>query len=195
MKQRIAIYARTSTDDQTTGLEAQLMACREYCKRESIVDIIEFTDNGVSGKEDSRPALDEMLTEVRAGTINRILVYSLSRLSRNIIASHLLIEEFNSIGVELLSCTETLETDTPEGRLLYGLLALMNQFFREDGARKTKNGLKNAKLKGKKLGQKQIYDYGPILAMIDQGVRPGEVAKRLRVSRSAVYRAIKSRTK
>ena len=191
---RLAIYARTSTDKQETGLEAQLMACTDWCKRESVDEPLVYQDDGVSGKEDSRPALDSMLGAIDAGEIDRVLVYSLNRLSRSLITSMKMIEEFRSKGVALISCTETIDMDTPEGRLLIGILAVLGQFQREDIVRKVKNGLENAKRKGVRIGRKKERDDGAILELIDRGMKPAQVAEQLHISRGKVARAIAART-
>jgi site-specific DNA recombinase len=191
---RLAIYARTSTDKQETGLEAQLMACTDWCKRESIDEPMIYQDDGVSGKEDSRPALDSMLGAIDQGEIDRVLVYSLNRLSRDLIRCMQMLQEFKAKGVTLISCTETIDLDSPEGRLLVRILAVLAEFQREDIVRKVKNGLENAKRKGVKLGPKQKRVDAPILELLDQGVKPTQVAEQLGITRGAVYRAIRARS-
>lgn len=62
MKNRICLYARVSTDTQTTGLESQAHAPRPYCKLNGIHEAELFTDENQSGAKSSRPALDRMLT-------------------------------------------------------------------------------------------------------------------------------------
>lgn len=171
------------------------MACRDYCKREGVTDALEFCDDGESGNNESRPAFDRMLAAIDREEIDRVLVYCLNRLSRRVSHSYLLIEEFRSKGVTLISCTETIDTDSPEGRLLFGILAVFAQFQREDIVRKVRNGLENAKRKGVKLGRKQERDDGPILGLLDRGLSPTEVARELGVSRGSIYRAMRARTK
>lgn len=195
MPKKLAIYVRTSTDKQDTGLEAQLMACKDFCAREAITEYITFADADESGNKEHRPAFDQMRAAAERGEIDRVLVYCLNRLSRRVSHSYLLAEEFRRCGVTLLSCTETIDTDTPEGRLLFGILAVFAQFQREDIVRKVKNGLENARRKGKKLGRKQSREDGPILELIDAGKTPTEVAQSLRIDRTAVYRALRTRAK
>ena len=79
----VAIYARTSTNLQTTGLESQLHALKLYCESKGITEYQVYTDAGVSGSKSSRPGLDQMLVDAKAGFISQIVTYSLSRLSRS----------------------------------------------------------------------------------------------------------------
>lgn len=169
------------------------MACKDYCKRESISDFLIFQDSDESGDKAHRPAFDEMRAACERGEIDRVLVYCLNRLSRRVSHSYVLIEEFRQRGVVLLSCTETIDTDTPEGRLLFGILAVFAQFQREDIVRKVKNGLENARRKGVKLGRKQTRDDGAIWVALDAGKSPKEAAELNGVSLRSVYRAISSR--
>ncbi len=191
----LAIYVRTSTEKQDTGLEAQLMACKDYCAREGITDFVVFSDDDESGDKEHRPAFDEMNAAIDRGEIDRVLVYCLNRLSRRVAHSYLMIEEFKIKGVQLLSCTETIDTDTPEGRLLFGILAVFAQFQREDIVRKVKNGLENAKRKGVKLGRRKTRVDGPIIALLDEGATPTNIAQTLGIDRTAVYRVMKARAK
>lgn len=192
MEKKTAIYARTSTEKQDTGLEAQLMACKEFCAREGITDYEVFSDADESGALQSRPQLDRMLSLVDKSEIGTVLVYSVNRLSRDTVQSLLLVARFQAKGVRLLSCTETIDLESPEGRLLYAILAAFAQFAREDTVRKVKNGIENARQKGVKLGRKKTRDDEAILALAGEGLSPSDIAASLGVSRGAVYRALKA---
>lgn len=198
---KLAIYVRTSTDKQDTGLEAQLMACKDFCAREGVSGYVVFSDEDESGDKEHRPAFDELVAAIDRGEIDRVLVYCLNRLSRRVSHHYLLIEQFRGKGVTLLSCTETIDTDTPEGRLLFGILAVFAQYQREDIVRKVNNGLENARRKGKVGGRPRTKggkkDAPPrpderILELAAQGVKPTQIAAQLEVSRGAVYRVLKA---
>ncbi len=193
MEKKLAIYVRTSTEKQDTGLEAQLMACKDFCAREGITEFEVFSDDDESGDKEHRPAFDRMQEACEKGEIHSVLVYCLNRLSRRVAHSYLMVEEFRSRGIRLLSCTETLDTDTPEGRLLFGILAVFAQFQREDIVRKVRNGLENARRKGVKLGRKQTRNDASIWEALDRGLTPTEAARELGISRGAVQRASKAR--
>lgn len=103
IKKNTALYARVSTGNQGSGLEAQVRALRNYCNQKGIEDILLFTDENQSGVKSSRPALDKMMKYVRSREIDRVIVYSFSRYARS--TSHLLsaLEEFKKLGVEFVS--------------------------------------------------------------------------------------------
>jgi DNA invertase Pin-like site-specific DNA recombinase len=192
VEKKTAIYVRVSTDKQENGLEAQLMACKEYCAREGITNYEVFSDFDESGGKTSRPEFDRMLSLVDKNEIRAVLVYCNNRLTRDTVQAMLLAAEFRTKGIPLLSCSETNDLTTPEGRLLYGMLAVVAQYQREDIVRKVNNGLDNAKRKGVKLGRKKTRDDEAILALAGEGLSPSDIAATLDISRGAVYRALKA---
>ena len=99
MNQKTALYCRVSTGNQSTGLEAQVRALRDYCGRYNVTDYVIYEDEHQSGVKSSRPALDRMMNDVRAGLIDKVIVYSFSRYARSV--THLLraLEEFKRLSV------------------------------------------------------------------------------------------------
>lgn len=74
-KKVTALYARTSTSMQASGLDAQVRALRRYCAQKEITDYVIYEDDGISGAKASRPALDRMMKDVEEGKIERVVVY------------------------------------------------------------------------------------------------------------------------
>jgi len=170
-------YARVSSAHQSTGLEAQVRALKDYCHRNGIENIKIFQDENQSGTKSSRPALDQMMKEVRNGGASSVIVYSFSRYARSV--THLLqaLEEFKAIGVRFISITEQVDTESPLGRALFTILASIAQLERDILAERVRNGLHNAKMKGIKIGRKKT--------------RPSELIRTLRRAGFS-YRSISS---
>lgn len=170
MKKKICLYARVSTDQQSTGLEAQVRALREYCRLNNITDVELFTDENQSGAKSSRPALDRMMSMVRNKEIEKVICYSLSRLGRS--TTHLLklMDEMNNCGVKFISLSERLETETPAGRMIFTVLAAVSQLERELIAERVRNGLANARAKGKLIGRKKMRDSHLIRSLLKAGM-------------------------
>lgn len=126
-----AIYCRTSTHLQATGLESQLHALKVHCEAKEITDIRIYTDAGVSGAKASRPGLDQLLADARAGLISNVLTYSLSRLSRS--TSHLLqtLELLKSLRIGFISLSEAIDLSTPMGLMVVTVLGAVAQLERE----------------------------------------------------------------
>jgi DNA invertase Pin-like site-specific DNA recombinase len=194
-ERRPACYGRTSTFKQDKGLEAQERALREWCKVNGYRDALEFKDSGISGMKMSRPELDRMMSEVRAGKIHTVIVYSFSRFARS--TKHLLatLEELRKLGVKFKSMTENFDTDTPMGEAMFGIIAVIAKLERDLTAERVRNGLKNARAKGKKLGRPKTA--GKKVAKVLElraTMEPNAIAEQLGISRASVYRMLKAGT-
>ena len=149
----VVLYARTSTADQTT--ETQLIALDEYCSRMKYVIKDRYVDNGFSGKDDKRPEFERLLNDIRDNRVSCVVVYKLDRIGRSL--QHLLnlFEEFKNQGVEFISITQNINTQTPEGKMFWQMLGVFAEYERELIVARTKAGLHRAVRQGKILGRPQ----------------------------------------
>lgn len=186
---KAAIYARVSTTNGQS-VEPQLADLRRLAEARGFEIVEEYCDEGVSGAKDSRPALDKMLVDARRGRFKVLLVWKLDRLGRSI--SHLvrLLEDFSSLGVELVSFSEGLDFTTSHGKLLYSLLSAFAEFERDCIRERVKAGLRNARAKGKRLGRpRRLVDTTRIAALRAQGRGWKAISCELGVGVSTVLRA------
>ena len=148
---KIGLYARVSKEEQ--NIETQLVALRDFCQRNNYQIVEEYLDNGISGATDNRPAFNKLLEDMRAGKINCVLVYKLDRIGRSL--QHLLnlFEEFKNRGVEFISLTQNINTNTPEGKMFLRMLMVLAEYERELIVSRINSGLERARLEGKKLGR------------------------------------------
>ena len=152
MKQlKTGLYARVSKNEQ--NIETQLVALRDFCKRENIEIVKEYLDNGISGATDNRPSFNALLGDIRVGKINCVLVYKLDRIGRSL--QHLLnlFEEFKNMGVEFISLTQNINTNTPEGKMFLRMLMVLAEYERELIVSRINSGLDRARAEGKTLGR------------------------------------------
>jgi len=73
MNSRVAVYARVSTSDQST--ESQLLDLRRYVRERGWLLFNEYTDNGISGTKDNRPALKELMNDAKKRRFDTVLVW------------------------------------------------------------------------------------------------------------------------
>src|SRR6266516_1771686 len=136
---RCAIYTRKSSEHNLdlvfTSLDAQHEACQAYIKSQAHEGWQaipgRYDDGAFSGASLDRPAVQKLLADVRAGTIDIVLVYKVDRLTRSLADFAKLIELFDAHGVSFVSVTQSFNTSSSMGRLTLNVLLSFAQFERE----------------------------------------------------------------
>lgn len=167
---RVAIYVRVSTQEQAKegySVGEQTDRLRKFCEAHGWIIVKVYVDAGHSGANTDRPALQEMIEDMKAGKLDKVLVYKLDRLSRSQKDTLELIEDvFLPNNCDFESMTEKLDTSTPQGRLFLGILAAFAQLEREMIKERMSMG-RYARIKeGKWQGGARVpygYDYEPAL--------------------------------
>src|SRR5919204_6867969 len=153
---RCAIYTRKSTEYNLelafTSLDAQREACEAYIKSQAHEGWRPipggYDDGAFSGASLNRPALQRLLADVRAGTIDIVLVYKVDRLTRSLADFTKLIELFDAHGVSFVSVTQSFNTSSSMGRLTLNVLLSFAQFERELIGERVRDKIAASKRKG-----------------------------------------------
>jgi len=123
-----AIYLRQSADKKDSiSIETQLEKCLSESKKEYMV----FSDKGFSGKNTNRPQFQKMLSMVKNGNVQRIIVYRIDRFSRSIADFSALWQVLSANNVEFVSVNERFDTSTPIGRAMLYIIMSFAQLERE----------------------------------------------------------------
>ncbi len=159
--QRVALYARVSTGDQTTA--QQLHALREWAERRGFdlddeTEVLEFVDDSQSGRKRDRPALARMLKAVNQGKVDAVVVVRLDRLARSLHHMVTLAEEFRAVEVSLVSLSEGFDTSTPAGRAMFGMCGVFAELEADLTRERTVAGVARAVREGKRLGRPPALD-------------------------------------
>lgn len=142
---RAAIYVRVSTDDQASegyGLDVQFERCRAQIVVKGWTNAGEYQDAGISGTKDAsqRPGLAAVLEAAHNGEIDAVIVLALDRLGRNTRLVLELVETFAGLGVDIVSCKESLDTSTPQGKFVLTMFAALAQLERDTIIGRTTDG-------------------------------------------------------
>ena len=169
-KRKACLYARVSTNDQTSGLESQVRALKDYCRINSIDEFEIFSDEGISGTKASRPALDRMMKAVRDNEVECVGVYSFSRFARS--TTHMLagLEEMKKTNTNFVSLTDKVDTNSPIGKAIFVIISAIAALERDLIVERVKNGLANARAKGKQIGRKKLRDSNLIRSLLKAGM-------------------------
>ena len=143
-----------STNEQNAAM--QLEELRDYCRRRQWLIAKEFTDAGVSGSKEMRPALNRLLYDAKRRKFDAVLVYRYDRFARSLRQLVNALTEFDALGIHSVSLHEGVDTSTPNGRLVFGIFASIAEFERELSRSRGRSGLAAAKAKGKRLGRPKV---------------------------------------
>jgi site-specific DNA recombinase len=129
-------YLRVSTKDQAErggeaegfSIPAQRQACMHKATSLNATVVEEFIDAGESAKTSQRPALQEMLTYVKANGVQYVIVHKVDRLARNRLDDALISLQIREAGATLVSCSENID-ETPSGALMHGIMSSIAEFY------------------------------------------------------------------
>jgi len=152
---KAAIYARVSTIDKGQDPEGQLMQLREYASRRDFEVSEEYVDYA-SGKQENRVNYKRLIADARKRKIDVILVWRYDRFARSTQALVNALYEFKDLGVDFVSLQEGIDTTTPQGELVFTIMAGLAQFESSLISDRVKAGMSRAKAQGKKIGRARI---------------------------------------
>ena len=182
---RVGVYARVSTHDQTA--ENQLLELRRYVEARGWT-AVEYVDQGVSGAKDRRPALDQLVADVRRHRVQGVVCWRLDRLGRNLRHLVLLLDDWQSRGVAFITLGEGIDTSTPAGRLVAGVLGSIAEFERARIQERIHAGLARAKAHGKRIGRPRL---APLPMTAPAGLTVRDAAAAWGVSKSTAARRLR----
>ena len=140
---RCALYMRVSTGDQSTDMQRRELV--EFCSRRGWEIVAEYADVGVSGAKDSRPQLNKLMADAHKGRFDVIAVWKFDRFARSV--SHLLraLETFQSLGIEFCSFSESIDTSSSYGKMVFTILGAVAELERALTVERVKAGMKSAR--------------------------------------------------
>ncbi|MFH1894569.1 MAG: recombinase family protein [Patescibacteria group bacterium] len=158
-----AIYVRVSTDNQAekefSSCEAQEEKIKSFIASQNNWQVFKvYSDAGYSGANINRPALQQLLSDMKEGKIDFVLAYKIDRLTRSPKDFYQLIEVFEQSKIDFISITERFDTSTPAGRLLRNIMLTFAQFERELSSERTKDKMLERAKKGMANGGLTLMD-------------------------------------
>jgi DNA invertase Pin-like site-specific DNA recombinase len=169
----------------------QLHELREYIERRGWTMAGEYVDSGVSGSKDSRPELNRLMADAHRRKCDVVVVWKFDRMARSV--SHLLrvLDTFRALGIEFVSLSESLDTATPAGRMVFTVLGAVAELERSLIAERVRGGLRLARARGVKLGRPRVLvNANEIRTLRAQGASWSTVCEKLGLSRGTAQRAV-----
>jgi Site-specific recombinases, DNA invertase Pin homologs len=176
-------YARVSTQDQ--NLELQLDALEKAGCEQTFQEKI-------TGKNKERPELETCMKMLRDGDV--LVVWKLDRLARSLKDLIEIVSDLESRGVGFKSLTESIDTTSPGGKLIFHIFGALSEFEHSLIRERTLEGLKAARARGRKGGRKPAMNRSDVqkaAAMLkDPLITKTEVAKHFGVSRLTLNKSL-----
>lgn len=189
-------YVRVSTQGQAldgASLEAQQAKIEAWCMANDYELKAIYQDAGISGTKADRPGLQQALEATSKG--DALITYSMSRISRSTKDMLRLSERLKKRKVDLVSLTEKIDTTTAAGKMVFRMMAVLNEFERDIISERTKAALSYKKAIGEKYGpvpfgyrqvekrlievQREANIVADILSMREQGSTLADIANQL----------------
>ena len=153
----IAVYSRKSKwTGKGESVENQLIMCREYIamfiEGGDQAQILEFEDEGFSGKDTRRPRFQQMMQELKTRHFDYLVCYRLDRLGRNLADLANLMEDLNRMNTSFISVREKFDTTTPIGKAMLYFSGVLAQMEREQIAERVKDNMIMLARSGRWLG-------------------------------------------
>jgi DNA invertase Pin-like site-specific DNA recombinase len=187
---RVAIYARVSTQNHGQDVTTQMRELEQFAQARGWRLVDSYLDIGISGSKDKRPELDRLMADAYKRRFDVVVVWRFDRFARSV--SHLLraLETFNALGIAFVSLSEQMDTTTPTGKMVFTVLGAVAELERSLIVERVRAGLRNARAKGKTLGRpRKIVDAARIASLRAQGLSLRGIAAELGIGVATLHRA------
>jgi len=187
---KVAIYARVSTDKQTT--QNQIDALREVAERCGYQITQIFSEDGISGSKgrEGRPALDQLMKSATQRKFDMVMCWSIDRLGRSLQNLVEILNELQSMKIDLFFLQQGMDTTTPSGRMIFSVFGAIGEFERNLIRERVIAGLQTAKSKGVKLGRPSKMNEGmksAVKLLREKGMGIKQISKQLQIGVGTVY--------
>jgi DNA invertase Pin-like site-specific DNA recombinase len=187
----VALYARVSTTDQNCS--QQLRELRVYAEARGWTVQGEYVDRAVSGKRDSRPAMNRLMDAARRRALDAVACWKIDRWGRSMPHFVQSVRELDSLGVRFIAMTQGIDTDqsNPTAKLVLNMLAAFAEFERELIVERTLAGLARARKEGRIGGRPRVVvDRVKVERLSKAGKSLNAIAEAVGTSKSTVHRLL-----
>jgi len=189
---KIALYARISRHDKDQDPQTQMVKLKEFAQRHDWIVVKEYIDVA-SGAQPSRPGLDDMLRDARAGHFKAILAVRIDRIGRSVVNLKNIVEELSHDRVDLICIDQDIDTSSSAGKFFFTILAAVAEFELDLIRDRTLDGLSRARAQGKKLGRPRypvLTD--DILRLRADGLSLQQIALKVGMTRAGVKKRLRA---
>jgi DNA invertase Pin-like site-specific DNA recombinase len=193
----VGVYVRVSTGTQDVA--SQVPDLKRWLDSHAPDRRVNWYQDTFTGRTLKRPGMEKLETDIRAGRVNKLVVWRLDRLGRTVRELLAFLHELERLGVEFVSVQDGVDASSATGRLMRTILAAFAEYEREVISERIRAGVKRAQKEGKRWGGKKIGDryrltdekVNALKRLVSAGTPKAAIARQLGVSESTVYRALR----
>lgn len=190
----VALYCRVSSEDQKKkNVEMRLSDLRKYCEQRDFRIYKEYSDEGVLGTKDKRPALDELMVDAQKRRFDIVLVWRFDRFARSTKNLITAFEEFRHLGIDFISYQENIDTSSSLGKAIFAIVSAIAELERSIIIERVKAGLRRRKEKSLKLGPpiNLNLDVNQLRELRNQGLSFSKIGKVVGACPATIYQTLK----
>lgn len=200
---RAAIYVRVSTTNRIRGgdgfeqnPEVQEVPLRQLVQQRGWTLARVYSDR-LSGAKEDRPGLNGLMQDARRGLFDVVLVWRFDRFARSIEQLVLALAEFKALGIDFVSCQESLDTSTPMGKAMFTIIGAMSELERNVIRERVFAGMEYARRHGTKSGNaigrpRRIFDRFEVARLRASGLSIEKIARQMRLGVGTVVRVLRA---
>jgi DNA invertase Pin-like site-specific DNA recombinase len=173
-------YARVSTTDQDLALQMEALTAAGC----DVIRSEKISGSSTTGRQELRTLLDFL----RPG--DTLTVTRIDRLARSIGDLQDIVRELKAKGATLKATEQPIDTSTAAGKAFLDMLGVFAEFETNLRRERQLEGIAKAKMRGVYKGRPPSIDAEKVRAMRSDGMKPIEIARRLKIARASVYRAL-----
>lgn len=187
--ERIAVYLRVSTQDQSTELQKREILQYVQSRGWGPPQIYEDKATGTNA---NRPMLKALLGDCRERKVDVVIAWKLDRFFRSLKDLVTTLQELTELGIDFISLKDHIDLSTSSGRLMMHMLGAFAEFEASLIRERVRAGLRNARAKGKVLGRPKERDDDRIHLLRYQGVSIKQIARELGIAKSTVQDSLRA---
>ena len=172
------IYLRVSTEEQAQegfSIRGQEQKLKEFANIKDWTIYKIYADEGISGKNiTERPAMNELIADIKAGKVKNVLVFKIDRLTRSTADLLYLVELFNEHDCAFNSLMESIDTQTASGRMFLKIIGIFAEFERENIIERVRLGVERKVNEGYSISSQASYGYDKPKGQKVQSINPEE---------------------
>lgn len=135
---KTAIYVRSALNDNGISCEAQIKSCKKSLKPND--EYVIYSDNGYSANDKEKPAFNEMLSAIKNGEIDTVIVYNLDRICRDISSFCIFMNTLQKHNVTFTNAVDGFSSSSPYGQAILKYLLVFAEMERVNHSERCRQG-------------------------------------------------------